>query len=106
MERQLDTLAHMDTRLRTRMLCAMIARWRAGERAIASCDLYHQLLASGEAIPAGSMAAVFDNLRALKLIAARLPENTIALGRHGDTSVTWLHPSLLAESPAIPEPEP
>jgi len=97
MERRLDTLAHLDTRLRTRVLRALIARWRAGERAIASGDLYQQLLASGEVIPPGAMAAVFDNLRELKVIAGRLPESTVALGHHGDTCVTWLDPGLLAE---------
>ncbi len=96
MDHQLDTLIHLDTRLRTLILRAIIVRWQAGEREIMSYDLYTQLLADGVHIPAGAMAVVFDNLRALKLIGGSLPENGTALSLHGDTRITWVHPRLLA----------
>ncbi len=97
MDNQLDTLIHLDTRLRTRLLTAIIARWRAGERDITSHDLYAQLLEAGEDIPVGAMAVVFDNLRMLKLISGPFPENSLAIRIHGDTRITWLHPRLFAD---------
>ena len=95
MNHQLDTLLHLDTRLRTLVLRALIARWQAGEREIRSQDIYAQLVANGVNIPAGAMAAVFDNLRELKLSNGSLPENSAALIQHGDTCITWVHPCLL-----------
>jgi len=101
MDNQLDTLIHLDTRLRTRLLTAIIARWQAGERDIASSDLYAQLLEAGEVIPVGAMAVVFDNLRMLKLISGPFPEKAEATRLHGDTRITWLHPRLL-DTPTEP----
>lgn len=96
MDYQLDMLIHLDTRLRTLILRAIIARWQDGEREITSYDLHTQLLAAGVYIPAGAMAVVFDNLRTLKLIGGSLPENATALNLDGDTRITWVHPRLLA----------
>jgi hypothetical protein len=96
MDYQIDTLIHLDTRLRTRLLHAIIARWQAGERAIASQELYEQLCRAGAHIPAGAMAVVFDNLRDRRLIEGRLPQDSAAMSLHGDTQITWLHPRLLA----------
>jgi hypothetical protein len=96
-DNQLDTLLHLNRRLRTLVLRAIIARWKAGERDIASQDIYTELVEAGEVIGAGAMAVVFDNMRALKLIGGSLPDNVSALSMHGDTRVTWLDPSLLAE---------
>jgi hypothetical protein len=98
MDNQLDTLLHLNRRLRTLVLRAIIARWQSGEREIASQDLYTELVEAGEGIPAGAMAVVFDNLRALKLIGGSLPDNAMALSMHGDTRVAWLDPSLLTEA--------
>ena len=97
MDHQLDTLLHLDTRLRTLILRAIIGRSQAGEREIASQDLYAELLEAGADMPAGAMALVFDNLRSLKLIAGPLPDNGTAMSIHGDTRITWVHPSLLAK---------
>lgn len=95
MDHQLDTLMHLDTRLRTLILRAIIVRWQAGEHEIASQDLYAQLMASGVLVPAGAMAAVFDNLRALRLCSGTLPERGDALILHGDTRIIWVNPCLL-----------
>ncbi len=95
MNHQLDTLLHLDTRLRTAVLRAIIARWRAGEREIASDALLGELAAAGLAVPDWALAHVFDNLRARQLIDCRLPELSAALCRHGDTRVIWVQPALL-----------
>ena len=101
MRQQIDTVIRLDTRLRTKLLRAIIARWRDGERDIRSEDLYAQLRAAGEAIPSGAMAVVFDDLRMLKLIDGPLPERSAALSLHGDTRIRWLHPQLVGEQPAV-----
>ena len=95
MDHQLDTLFRLDTRLRTLILRAIIIRWRAGEHEISSHDLRRELVAAGIHVPAGAMAVVFNNLRALKLIGGSLPENTTAMDLDGDTRITWVHPRLL-----------
>lgn len=97
MDTQLSTLSRLDTQLRTLVLKAVIARWRAGERQIASQDIHAELLAAGAVVPLGAMDAVFDNLRAIKLIHAPLPQRAAATAIHGDTRITWVHPRLLAE---------
>ena len=95
MDHQLNMLIHLDTRLRTQILRAIIVRWQTGEHEIWSQDIYAQLVATGVDVPAGAMAAVFDNLRTMKLSRGSLPENTAALILHGDTRITWVHPRLL-----------
>ena len=95
--KQIDTVIRLNTRLRTKLLRAIIARWRAGERDIRSEDLYAQLQAAGEDIPSGAMAVVFDDLRMLRLIDGPLPERSAALSLHGDTRIRWLHPNLIGE---------
>ena len=100
MDHQLNMLIHLDTRLRTLILRAMIARWQAGEHEIWSQDIYAQLVASGVDIPAGAMAAVFDNLRALKLSSGSWSENSAAYSLHGETRITCLHPRLLDSASA------
>lgn len=98
MDHLLDTLSRLDTRLRTVILRAIIARWQAGEREIMSRDLHAQLFEAGVDIPAGAMAAIFDNLRARKLIRGSLPENGKAMSIDGDTCITWVQPHLVARS--------
>src|SRR3712207_6201443 len=44
MDNQLDTLLHLNRRLRTLVLRAIIAGWKAGERDIASQDIYTELV--------------------------------------------------------------
>lgn len=101
MDQQLETLLYLDTRLRTAVLRAIIARWRAGEREIASEALAGELAAAGLAVPGWALACVFDNLRARRLIDCRLPELSSATSQHGDTRITWVQPALLG--PREPE---
>ena len=100
MDHQLNTLIHLDMRLRTLVLRAIIVRWQAGEHEITSHDLYCQLSAAGVCIPAGAMAVVFENLRALKLIGSSIPWNSTAIDLDGDTRISWVHPCLLATADA------
>ncbi len=85
----------MDNRLHRLVLEAIIDRWQQGERAIASEDVYTQLVNAGEQIPEGAMAEIFEDLESRGLIRGPGFINSDGIKTHGSVVVTWVNPDLL-----------
>lgn len=78
----------MASQLQDRISKVLASRWQAGERAIASQDVYEDLIHAGVEVPEDAMDAVFEQMEGRGLIHSRGLLDSHGTKQHGARVIT------------------